>query len=190
MKGDTTVFHIRYRLATDSAEIARLSPEEFEDVEGFFQVMAEDNTYGIYFDDMRPPLPWADEYLFLNLRAMLQAAVMIRQHPVVSVMDIEAPDLWLTLHSEGKSILLNAVRAPHVTGDTMVSTRALSPVESLWEQPVKLSCAEFTKEIIRAGKQLRDEICTINPRFVQSKTIIEFSQLIEQTENLLESNEQ
>lgn len=172
------MFKIRHRVTWNDERIRSLADKEFYDVEGNFQLLINQQSYGYCYEPSILDEYETGDWLFQWFDSFLQAMTYMNNGITrVYVKDIESYDVWIELTKISDDLAINVVRYVPRSGMSDVYTDELDIDCHDWCLPEVVSYDEFCCEVLFKAKELADHILKINPSLKNAgyiKRIIDF----------------
>lgn len=126
---------------------------------GYFQLCADDKTYGEYREDIELDILSMDIYdWFCNF---IQALILLKNNNVVYISDVETSEVWIKIASEEKNIQISEIYADKPDGSHSVEINInLDETNIIWAKTVKFQ--DFQKELVLKGQQYLSELKKLN----------------------------
>lgn len=172
------MFVVNARIVSDIERLKKISVEEFDsdkvDIEGFFQLIFNDNKQGYYHCNKLRYGEEGEELITLNFKLLIDVAMKLKKNQYVAVGLIENNCVWLEFTRKGDILVVNKAELKEI-----YSSLCLGSIEEdrgyfiypYWRD-VEISYKEFIDEISKKVILYLDEIAQINSRLLNSEIIV------------------
>lgn len=170
------MFQIRYKILRDMLDIS----DDLKGEDGYFQLIVDGESYGMYIDneeviDFSVSIHWKFSYL-------LEATILLKEHNVVYLSDIETPRSWIEIKKyDNEKLLISEVNADKPIGSCAVEIGPLANVTYPYWKDKVISLKDFKQESLGKSKKYVDDLKRLNDG--SHPNILQLRSLIQQVEN-------
>lgn len=170
-----------YRITDKIQYLCTLNEKSFDmggDIEGFFEIRINSNTYGHYHAN---PLG-NNEMGWYAISDWFNKLVSVHQKlpetNYIAINDTDTYNIWLEFKLDDGNILLSIVKAEKGNGTNEFTLEPLENFEYEKWSNVSLSPVDFEKELSLKISEYLNEIKKINPKILKNKRIDDLSKFI------------
>lgn len=167
------MFILNYRITTREKDI---DIHDFHDIEGFFQIKANDSEFGHYHEFFLRDREQGWDLLINWFNSFLTAILELGKNQCINISDIESANIWIKLVKTDDILTVSIVKEEKIDGDTAVSKRELKNIEYIWSE--NISFKEFVHEVVTKAEKFICEIQSINTNLLESRCMVDLAKLL------------
>lgn len=176
------MFIIRFRITDDISQIKARSAREFDeegDLEGFFELEFEGNSYG-YFHD-RPLKEGETGFDLIDrwIEDLLRAVLLLENSAYVAISDIETLYVWLEIERCEERLKVSLIRNDIIEVEESIIDRPFPERNYLDWKNIWITFSEFRNEVIQKAELYLESLVEINPNLNESRRVIRKKELLE-----------
>ncbi|MBO1627446.1 hypothetical protein [Bacillus arachidis] len=161
------MFKINFKVFSETS-----SEEELNGEEGYFQIVIEEEEYGLFLpeeiDEFAVSIYWWFYYF-------LEALIILKNDNYVLISDIEKAETWLELRKEENNIYISKVKANKIESGGPVITNKLPDLTYPYWQNKKVNFILFENEMLNKSRIYIQKLKEINKS--NNKDIIKLEEL-------------
>lgn len=169
------MFKVNYRITDTEYEIKSLSSNDIH-VEGFFEIIFNENSYGYYHNNLLNDGERGLESITSWFDKLLRASLTLLNTKYVAISDVESYNIWIEFQKNDDSVLVNIIEAEKANGSSDLSISIFDEVK--YTCPTEtISFIELVIELVHKTELFINEVCSLNEELRNNNIIVELNEL-------------
>lgn len=170
------MFQIRYKILRNMLDIS----DDLKGEDGYFQLIVDDESYGMYIDNEE--VMGFSSSIFWDFSYLLEVTILLKEHTVVYLSDIETPRSWIEIKKyDSERLLISEADAEKPIGSGAVEVGPLTNVTYPYWKDKVIPLKDFKQELLEESKKYVNDLKQLNDE--NHSDILKLEYLIEQVEN-------
>lgn len=168
------MFIMRFRITDNINDVKARSGRSFDeegDIEGFFELVFEGNSYG-YFHD-RPLKEGERGFDLIDrwIEDLLRAVCILKNRTYVAISDIETLYTWIEIERSEERLKVSLIQNSTIEVQDSIIDRPFPERTYLDWKNIYITFSEFRNEVVKKSEVYLDLLVEINPNFNDSKRV-------------------